>query len=93
MPSAGMNISITLPPELVSFIQAKVETGRYGSTSDVVQEALRLLAQADRHEADETARLRQAWDEGTASGDDGPLDFAELRTEARRRLAARGRER
>ena len=31
-------------------------------------------------------RLRQLWDEGLASGDAGPLDFTELKQEARRRL-------
>ena len=36
-----VNISIT--PELDAFLQAKVESGRYQTTSEVVREALRLL--------------------------------------------------
>jgi antitoxin ParD1/3/4 len=32
-------------------------------------------------------RLRRLWDEGKASGPAEPLDFGELRKEARRRLA------
>jgi antitoxin ParD1/3/4 len=83
-----VNISISLPPELVGLLKAKVETGRYSSTSEVVREALRLLERLDQREADERARLRQAWEDGLASGDAGPLDFAELKAEARRRLAA-----
>lgn len=42
---------------------------------------LRLLLQEN------IERLRQAWDDGKASGDAGPLDFDELRRKARRRLA------
>ena len=82
-----MNISISLTPELVSMIKARVESGRYTSTSEVVREALRLLEAKDEQRADERARLRLAWAEGTGSDEAGPLDFADLRTEARRRLA------
>lgn len=81
-----MNISISLTPELVGLLRAKVETGRYSSTSEVVREALRLLERADQREADASARLRQTWLEGIASGDGGSLDLAELKAEARRRL-------
>ena len=42
-----MNISISLTPELVGMIKAKVEGGRYSSTSEVVREALRLLERMD----------------------------------------------
>ena len=73
----AMNISISLTPELVGLIEAKVESGRYTSTSEVVREALRLLERTDAREADALARLRQAWDQGVASGDAGELDFAQ----------------
>jgi antitoxin ParD1/3/4 len=82
-----MNISISLTPELIGFIKARVDSGRYTSTSEVVREALRLLERADQFEADRVAGLRRAWQEGIDSGDAGPLDFAELRAAARRELA------
>lgn len=82
-----MNISISLTPELVSMIKARVESGRYASTSEVVREALRLLEAKDERRAEESARLRLAWTEGIRSDDAGLLDFADLRAEARRRLA------
>jgi antitoxin ParD1/3/4 len=85
--TSPMNISISLTPELVGLIKAKVDSGRYTSTSEVVREALRLLERADEREAETRAHLRQAWDDGLASGDAGPLDFAELKAQARRRLA------
>ncbi len=84
-----MNISISLTPELVGLIKAKVECGRYTSTSEVVREALRLLERSDERESGARSRLRQAWDAGIASGDAGPLDFADLRAEASQMLAER----
>jgi antitoxin ParD1/3/4 len=87
-----MNISISLTPELIGLIKAKVESGRYTSTSEVVREALRLLERSDRLEAERSEELRRAWQEGVDSGDAGPLDFAELRAVARRELAAARKE-
>ncbi len=82
-----MNISISLTPELLGLVKAKVESGRYTSASEVVREALRLLERADQREADQAEGLRRAWAEGVASLDAGPLDFAELREAARNELA------
>lgn len=81
-----MNASVSLKPELVDLIKAKVESGRYASADDVVREALRLLECADRLETDQ---MRDAWREGVASGDAGTLDFEELRKTARAELAER----
>jgi antitoxin ParD1/3/4 len=81
-----MNVSISLTPELMGLIKAKVASGRYTSTSEVVREALRLLERMDKREADVLARLRHAWEEGVESDDAGPLDFAALKAEARGRL-------
>jgi antitoxin ParD1/3/4 len=84
-----MNISISLTPELVGLVKAKVESGRYASTSEVVREALRLLERSDERESGVRSRLGKAWDAGIASGDAGPLDFADLRAEASQMLAER----
>jgi antitoxin ParD1/3/4 len=84
-----MNISISLTPELIGLIKAKVHSGRYTSTSEVVREALRLLERADRQEAERVKALRRAWKEGVDSGDAGELDFAALREAAKRELASR----
>jgi antitoxin ParD1/3/4 len=89
MDATSMNISISLTPELMVLIKAKVDSGRYISTSEVVREALRLLERSDRLGAERAEGLRRAWQEGVDSGDAGPLDFAELRAEARRELAGR----
>jgi antitoxin ParD1/3/4 len=83
-----MNVSVSLSPEVVALIEAQVASGRYASASEVVRDALRLLEDADQRDAEELGRLREAWEEGAASGDAGPLDFAALRAEARERLRA-----
>ncbi|MGC2239185.1 MAG: type II toxin-antitoxin system ParD family antitoxin [Pyrinomonadaceae bacterium] len=41
-----MNVSLT--PELETLVNEKVKTGLYNSASEVVREALRLLAEQDR---------------------------------------------
>jgi antitoxin ParD1/3/4 len=51
-----MNVSLT--PELEKLIQKKVDSGRYTSASEVVREALRLLEQKDRQDAERQRALR-----------------------------------
>ncbi len=52
-----MNVSLT--PELEEFVNAKVEAGRYGSASEVVREALRLLEEHDLNRAARLAEFNQ----------------------------------
>lgn len=87
-----MNVSLT--PELESYVQAKVETGRYTSASEVIREALRLLEQ--KEERDQALKEFQAeLDRRTASldrgeGVDGEKFFADLkkRTKALQKKSA-----
>jgi antitoxin ParD1/3/4 len=57
-----MNVSLT--PELESMVREKVESGLYTSASEVVREALRLMAENDR-----AARFRQSLEEAKAQYD------------------------
>lgn len=59
-------MTITLSPELVALIEEKVAGGGYRDANEVIGAALELL------DAD-TRRLRDAVEEGLASGD--PVDF------------------
>jgi antitoxin ParD1/3/4 len=83
-----MNMNVSLTEELANFVKAKVGTGRYASSSEVVREALRLMESLERREAEKLGFLRKAWQEGIDSGDAGKLDMAALKQEARARLAA-----
>ena len=38
-----MNMNVSLPEELAKYVKDKVSTGRYGSSSEVLREALRLI--------------------------------------------------
>ncbi len=87
-----MNMNVSLPDELAKFVKDKVSTGRYGSSSEVVREALRLMEKTEHQEAEKLALLRQAWKEGVDSGEAREIDFLALKTEARVRLDASKRE-
>ncbi|MBH9552275.1 type II toxin-antitoxin system ParD family antitoxin [Inhella gelatinilytica] len=66
------NTSVTLGPHFVSFIDAQVQGGCYGSASDVARAGLRLL---DEHEARVKA-LQEALSAGLQSGEPRAFDSA-----------------
>lgn len=66
------NTSISLGDHFSDFIEAQVQTGRYGSASDVVRAGLRLL---EEHEAKVRA-LQGALIAGEESGKPAPFDNA-----------------
>lgn len=41
-------LSITLPFEMADFVRRKVESGLYGSNSEIIREALRGMMERDR---------------------------------------------
>jgi antitoxin ParD1/3/4 len=75
------NTSISLGDHFAEFINQQVESGRYGSASEVVRASLRLL---EEHEQ-KIGALRQALIDGEASGDAGELDMEAIKSRARRR--------
>ena len=84
-----MNLNVTLPDELVTYVKTKVETGRYTSSSEVVREALRLLEKQDHEVAEKLRWLQHAWRDGADSGHFAPLDSAAIKTEGRKALTAK----
>ena len=84
-----VNVSIT--PELDAFIQERVKSGRYQTTSEVVREALRLL---ERHEQEREAfqRLKAKLGRGAAQAERGELmDGDEVFDELREMIQERRR--
>ena len=57
-----MNISLT--PTLEKFVQDKVASGLYNSVSEVIREALRLLASRDGIPQERLAQLNKDIEEG-----------------------------
>ncbi len=83
-----MNISLT--PELERLVAERVRGGRYGSASEVLREALRLLDERDRFRELRFQELRRDILLGVAEldrGDSKPLDLARIKAEGRRRIA------
>lgn len=81
-----MNISLT--PQLEKLVKAKVASGLYGSASEVLREALRLLEERDRINAMRFEELKNAIKEGIESGDPTPLNVEDIKERGRKRLAA-----
>ena len=81
-------LTISLSPQQLARLSKAVESGAYASNSEVVRDALRLWEQREELRELEIARLKQAYEEGLASGEpvDGEVAFARLR---KRILAAK----
>jgi antitoxin ParD1/3/4 len=81
-----MKISAAVTGEQVGALKAAVKAGEYATTSEIVREALRDWQLKYELRREEIKRLRQLWNDGEASGEPRPIDFAKLRSEAKQRL-------
>lgn len=77
---AGKNTSIALGAPYTEFARRKVESGEFGSTSEVVREAMRRYIAEDT----ELEALRAALVEGENSGPPEPWDVEDFLAEMRR---------
>ena len=66
-----VNISIT--PELDAFLQNRVQSGRYQTTSEVVREGLRLLERQEMERDEAFRQLKAKLKRGAAQADAGQL--------------------
>jgi antitoxin ParD1/3/4 len=83
-----MNVSLT--PELETFVQNKVKSGRYNSASEVVREALRLLEEHERARSTQLAGFNQELERRLAALDRGEhVDPAAVRGRLERKSAER----
>lgn len=80
------NTSVSLGDHFVQFIDTQIQSGRFGSASDVVRAGLRLLE--EREQA--ALALREALVAGERSGVPEPLDFDRLKAAKRAGLARTG---
>lgn len=64
---------VELTPELEQLVNAKVESGRYSSASEVVQDALRHLDQRDELRQSKLAEFHARLDRSSAEADRGEL--------------------
>ena len=69
-------ITITLPPDMLAAIKSKVQSGSYGSTSELIREAIRLWQkQEDEYQA-RLSLIRDRLANSAKSGLPVPLDDA-----------------
>ena len=57
-------MNVSLPKPLVDFVENEVSKGGYGTASEVVRDALRLLSRAKALEAERSAILKRGIDVG-----------------------------
>jgi antitoxin ParD1/3/4 len=87
-----MNVSLT--PELEKFVSAKVQSGRYNSSSEVVREALRLLEEHDSARSAQIAEFNKELGRRLATLDRGEtVDPAEARAKLQRKSEQRRKPR
>lgn len=86
----AMNVSLT--KALEDFVNTKVASGRYGSASEVVREALRLLEHRDRVREAQLSELREEIGKGISqldAGESEALDIQKIKAQARKKLRRR----
>lgn len=86
---ARMTMNVSLTPALEDYVNRKVSSGRYGSASEVVREALRLLEERDLVREAQLGELRAEVQKGVKQLDAGRgerLDVAAIKKRGRERL-------
>jgi antitoxin ParD1/3/4 len=73
---ATMNVS--LPSDMVEFVEHEVSGGGYGSSSEVVREALRLLRHEKAQQLEKLAILRREIDIGMEAAEAGRFSKMQL---------------
>ncbi len=69
-------ISITLPPDMLISIKEKVQAGVYGSTSEVIREAVRLWQRTEEEHQTRLSLIRNRLKNSENSGQSIPLNEA-----------------
>lgn len=95
MATTRTTVNISITPELDAFLQSRVQSGRYQTTSEVVREALRLLERQEQERDEALLQLKAKLQRGADEADrgellDGDQVFNELREmiDERRRAKA-----
>ncbi len=87
-----MSMNVSLPPELEARVRQRVESGMYGSASEVIREALRLFEAYEQVKTAKLDSLRQDIAKGLDDIKHGrvkEVDFASLKQQGRQSLKTR----
>ena len=69
-------ITISLPPDMLATIKNKVQSGAYGSTSELIREAMRLWQKKEEEHQARLSLIRDRLTNSVQSGEPVPLDDA-----------------
>lgn len=61
-------LSVALTHDMANIVKSAVQSGEYGSNSEVIRDALRDWSAARKRQEEEIKYLRKAWDKGINSG-------------------------
>ena len=75
-PEKAKRITITLPPDMLASIKKEVNSGSYGSTSEVIREAMRLWQKREEEHHARISLIRERLAQSAQSGEPVPLDTA-----------------
>ena len=87
-----MSMNVSLPPELEARVRQRVESGMYGSASEVIREALRLFEAYEQVKAVQLEGLRQDIARGIDDVQKGRVKeivFSDLKQQGRKLLKKR----
>lgn len=87
-----MSMNVSLPPELEARVRQRVESGMYGSASEVIREALRLFEAYEQVKTAKLEELRQDIAKGLNDAESGrtkEVDFESLKQQGRLLLKTR----
>jgi antitoxin ParD1/3/4 len=87
-----MSMNVSLPPELEARVRQRVESGLYGSASEVIREALRLFEAYEQVKTAKLDGLRQDIAQGLSDAKKGrtnEVDFESIKKQGRRLLKTR----
>ena len=87
-----MSMNVSLPPELEARVRQRVESGMYGSASEVIREALRLFEAYEQVKTAKLDSLRQDIAKGLNDVKNGrvkKVDFENLKQQGRQILKVR----
>jgi antitoxin ParD1/3/4 len=76
-------VSVALTQELADMIKAAVNDGDYGSSSEVVRDALRRWQSDRTRRQAELGMLRREWRRGITSGPSEVADIEQIKRKAR----------
>ncbi len=87
-----MSLNVSLPPELENRVRRHVESGLYGSASEVIREALRLFEAYQQVRSASLVALQADIDQGVAdikAGKAREIDIESIKQRGRAALAKR----